>query len=65
MSAVKSRDQALADAGRVLAEDVAVSSRLSPMEAAQRAWHPGGPSVEDLAAQIAANRATAAVQVAA
>lgn len=58
---MKTRAQALADLGRVVAESAAISSRLSPLDAARRAWHPGGPSIEDLADRIAANRARSAV----
>lgn len=53
---MKTREQALRDLGQVVAEEIAIASRLTPLEAAQRAWHPGGPSVEVLTAQIAATR---------
>ena len=53
---MKTREQALQDLGRVVAEEMAIVAQLTPLEAAQRAWHPGGPSVEELADQITASR---------
>ena len=53
---MKTREQALVDLGRVVAESAEISSRLTPLQAAERAWHPGGPSVAVLAARIAASR---------
>lgn len=57
---MKTREQALRDLGRVIARSAAITSRLSPVEAAQRAWHPGGPPVGVLADQIAQTRAARA-----
>ena len=45
---VKTREEALADLGRVVADEVAIITTLTPRAAAERAWHPGGPSVEEL-----------------
>lgn len=53
---MKTRPQALADLGRVVAESAAITAQLTPIEAARRAWHPGGPSVEVLADRIAEAR---------
>lgn len=54
---MKTREQALEGLGRVVAEEAAATASLTPREAAERAWHPGGPSVEDLTEQIRAARA--------
>lgn len=51
---MKTKEQAFQDAADVLAEVVAIVSKLTPRQAAERAWHPGGPSVEVLTEQIAA-----------
>lgn len=53
---MKTREEALADARSVLADAHAVFSKLSPLESAQRAYHPGGPPVDVLASKIAAAR---------
>ena len=53
------REQALRELGQVVAASYAITSKLTPLEAAERAWHPGGPSVEVLADQIAEDRAAA------
>ncbi|HWI29864.1 MAG TPA: hypothetical protein VNT50_00085 [Microbacterium sp.] len=55
---MKTREQALRDLGRVVNEAHAISSKLTAREAAERAWHPGGPSVEDLTRQIETSRAS-------
>lgn len=57
---MKTREQALRDLGRVVAASHAITSKLTPLEAAQRAYHPGGPPVEVLAERIAQNRAARA-----
>jgi hypothetical protein len=62
---MKTREQALRDLSDVVAEEIAISSRLAPLEAARRAWHPGGPSVEALAEQIAISRGIAVSECAA
>jgi hypothetical protein len=41
----------------MLARAAAKSAALPPEEAARRAWYPGGPSLEDLTADIKARRA--------
>lgn len=51
---MKTREQALRDLGRVVAEELAIIARLTPREAGERAWHPGGPSVDVLTEQIEA-----------
>lgn len=45
---MKTKEQALQDASNVLAEVAAIVSKLTPREAAERAWHPGGPSIDEL-----------------
>lgn len=57
---MKTRQQALRDLGRVVAEAYAVTAHLTAREAAERAWHPGGPPVNELAAQIQTDRDAAA-----
>lgn len=52
-----SREVALQGFADYLAECVERTSLLTPREAAERAWHPGGPSVEELTETIASNRA--------
>lgn len=56
---MKTREQALRDLGRVIAESAAITSKLTPREAAERAWHPGGPSVDELTELIRADREAA------
>ena len=51
------RAQALEEAGRVISEAVAVFSKLTPGQSAERIWVPGGPSVDELTARIEASRA--------
>lgn len=55
---MKTREEALLDLRDVLAAAADRIAALTPMEAAQAAWRPGGPPVEELAAQIAADRET-------
>ncbi|PZG27289.1 hypothetical protein C1I98_33475 [Spongiactinospora gelatinilytica] len=50
------REQALAAAGRVLAEARARRDALTPLEAARLAHEPGGSSIEELAERIQAAR---------
>lgn len=52
---MKTKAQALHDAGRVIAAEVAVIATLTPREAAERAWVAGGPSVDELATYAAAS----------
>ncbi|MDF5756685.1 hypothetical protein [Spongiactinospora sp. TRM90649] len=54
------RDQALAAAGRILAEARTRRDALSPLEAARLAHEPGGPSIEELAERIRSARQRAA-----
>ncbi|MGW9345842.1 hypothetical protein ACWGR3_30300 [Streptomyces albidoflavus] len=53
---MKTREQALEDLGRVVGDELAIVATLTPREAAERAWHPGGPSVDELTRTIAASR---------
>lgn len=53
---MKTREQALEDLGRVVADEMAIVAKLTPREAAERAWHPGGPSVDELTEIITASR---------
>ena len=48
MPPTKPREQALRDLAGVVAEEIAIIRTLTPREAAERAWHPGGPSVDEL-----------------
>lgn len=47
---MKTRAQAIRDLGAVVAEEIAVIETLTPLEAARRAFHPGGPSIDELTA---------------
>ncbi|WP_424937555.1 MULTISPECIES: hypothetical protein [Bacteria] len=47
MSGYKSKEQALRDLGRVVAEEAAIVRTLTVREAAERIWYPGGPSMEE------------------
>lgn len=51
---MKTREQAMRDLGRVVAESVAIASQLTVREAAERVWYPGGPSLEERIERIAA-----------
>ncbi len=57
---MKTKAQALREAGEVFADVLAIVSTMSPRQAAERAWHPGGPSLEALTEQIAATGLCAA-----
>lgn len=50
------RERALAEAAAVVAEELRESRKLTPIEAARRAWSPGRPPVEVMAQQIEAAR---------
>lgn len=52
---MKTKEQALRDAGRVLADSFAIIATLTPREAAERAWVAGGPSADELTAKAAAS----------
>lgn len=49
--------EAARQAAQILREGHAAAALLTPEEAARRAWHPGGPSLETLIAEITASRA--------
>lgn len=51
---MKTKDQALRDLGRVVADAAAIVTQLTVRQAAERVWHPGGPSMEELMQRIAA-----------
>lgn len=51
---MKTKAQALRDAGRVIAGAMAELASMTPREAAERVWQAGGPSVDELAARAAA-----------
>jgi hypothetical protein len=53
---MKTKAQALADLAVVVREALLISRALTPRQAAERAWHPGGPSVEELTETITKNR---------
>lgn len=53
---MKTKAQAFADLVAVVAEELTISRALTPRQAAERAWHPGGPSVEELTETITRNR---------
>lgn len=50
------REEAIEAAGRVWAAACARQAALTPREAAQEAYVPGGPSVDELEARIRARR---------
>ncbi|WP_309129451.1 hypothetical protein [Microbacterium sp.] len=52
---MKTKQQALRDLGRVVAEEIAVVSKLTVREAAERVWRPDGPSMDVLMDRIAAS----------
>lgn len=52
LNIMKTQQQALDEAGEVLADVLAIVSSLTPREAAERAWHPGGPSLDELEQRI-------------
>lgn len=49
---MKTREQALREAGLVIADAAAIFMRLSPEEAAKRAWTPDGLPLDELTARI-------------
>lgn len=51
---MKTKEQALRDLGRVVADAVAIASKLTVREAAERVWRADGPSMEELMRRIAA-----------
>ena len=50
-------EQALQNVADDLAAINEVTSKLTPREAAERAWHVGGPSVDEIEQDIVAARA--------
>jgi hypothetical protein len=58
------KEECLAAAGAALAEAVAEFEARTPREAAEAAYRPGGPSVEELEARIRAQRDTARTEAA-
>ena len=61
---MSARDERLAAAGRIWAAGCARQAALSPREAAEEAYVPGGPSVDELERRIAARREAAATPLA-
>ena len=61
---MSSREDAIAAAGRVWASVCARQDSLSPRQAAEEAYRPGGPSVDELERRIAARRQAAATPLA-
>ncbi len=53
---MSSRDEALDSAAACLAQARADQAARTPREAAEAAWRPGGPSVDDLEAEIRHDR---------
>lgn len=53
---VKTKAQALQAVADIVAEEVAIASKLTARGAAERAWHPGGPTVEELTRRIETDR---------
>lgn len=56
---IRTRENCIAAAGRALAATHERRESLDPHAAALAAYHPGGPSVADIEAQIRADRAAA------
>lgn len=52
------REEAINRAGRTLAEGIRRMQEGSPREAAERAYTPGGPSIDELEARIIRFRST-------
>ena len=60
---MKTKEQALRDFQRVLEEEAAIFTKLTPEESARRVWHRGGPSVAELTERITALRAERSARV--
>lgn len=56
MRPTKTKEQALRDLGRVVAEELEIVRRLTVREAAERIWYAGGPTIEELVERIAATK---------
>lgn len=52
-----SRDEAIKAAGAEIADGIALRDSLPPRQAAELAWTPSGPSVDELERRIRAMRA--------
>lgn len=52
---MKTKEQALRDLGRVVADEVAIVSKLTVREAAERVWRPDGLPMDKLMQRIAAS----------
>jgi hypothetical protein len=50
------RDDAIAAAGQILTDARALRDSLTPREAAEAAYRPGGPSIDELENRISAMR---------
>lgn len=50
------RDDAIRNAGRILATDYERTARMTPREQAEAAYTPSGPSVDELEAEIRERR---------
>ncbi|MDR6867643.1 hypothetical protein J2Y69_002247 [Microbacterium resistens] len=50
---MKTEAQALRELGQVVAEAAATIRKLTVREAAERIWHPGGPSMDECLARCA------------
>jgi hypothetical protein len=48
------KELALAQVAEIVAEQGAILDTLTPEQAAERAWYPGGPSRTEIAARFAA-----------
>lgn len=53
---MKSREQALSEVAALVVEQGQILDRLTPEEAAERAWRPGGPSREEIAEKFRRER---------
>lgn len=62
---MSARDEAIAAAGRALADAIARRDALPPRAAAEEAHVPGGPSIDELEQRIRARRAAQRAPVAA
>ncbi|MFC7942667.1 hypothetical protein ACFUPZ_05340 [Microbacterium oxydans] len=51
---MKTKEQALRDLGRVVADAVGIAAKLTVREAAERVWRADGPSIDVLMQRIAA-----------
>lgn len=51
----KTKEQALRDLGRVVAEEIAIVSKLTVREAAERVWRPDGMPMDALMKRIEAS----------